>query len=192
MSSSDSLDQIRVETPAAAPSLLSWDSFPEREVPFAVELMSPASEVAAVTPRLLEARDAARLADAAAHEAQQFALAQQAVFVHQLAGALEFYRSEFDAQGLTKTYRHLRVIKDQMQDNLDKAAVEIIVPNGAPYDQIVEQVEIIGWRHHADFDAERVADVIEPIIRLDGRLIRPGRVVMGAPLENADPDIVSQ
>jgi hypothetical protein len=51
------------------------------------------------------------------------------------------------------------------------------------FDEVSEFVHVAGWRHHQDFTAEVVANVLEPIVRYGETVVRLGRVEMGAPLE---------
>lgn len=162
-----------------------WSAFSKREVPFDVELLSPASEAAALLQRSQVALDEAwKEVDNVRKEGLE-ALAQQAVLVVQLAAVLERYAPEYAQASMTKAYRSLRIIKDQMLDELQRAGLEIVVPHGKAFDEIAHLANIDGWRHHESFSAEVVAEVIEPIVTYRGELVRLGRVVMGAPPEAA-------
>ncbi len=162
-----------------------WSVFSQREVSFDVDLLSPASEVASVLQKSRIALDEAWTeVDNVRREGLE-ALAQQAVLVVQLAAVLERYASEYAQASLTRVYRSLHIIKDQMLDELQRAGLEIIVPLGRPFDEIAHLANVDGWRHHESFSAEVVAEVVEPIVTYRGELVRLGRVVMGAP---PDPD----
>lgn len=160
-----------------------WSVFPEREVPFDVELLSPALEMAAVLQRYRSDLDAAQQKVETVHRNGLLQLAQQAVFVIQLAAALDRYRADLKQASLDKVHKHLRVLKDQMLDALKQAGLEIDIPTGKSFDEVADLVDVEGWRHHEDFSSEVVAEMLEPIVTHRGKLIRPGRVVMGAPLQ---------
>lgn len=180
-----------LDSPSPERAFPNWSAFAERELPFDVEMVSPAVEAAGILQQLAVELDAARQRAEAAVDTHLPALAQQAVFVSQLAQALELYQRDFEAASLARPYRHLRVVKDQMQDLLTRAGLEVEIPMGAPFDAVADQVSVAGWRHLAGLAGEQVAEVLEPIIRFQGRLIRPGRVVMGAPLEASSSEAQS-
>ena len=160
-----------------------WSVFSEREVPFDVELLSPAAEVVAVLQGSQAALDEARQEVKDVRREYLEALAQQAVLVVQLAAVLDRYAPDYTQASLAKVHRSLRIVKDQMLDELGRAGLEIIIPIGKAFDEVAHSVNVDGWRHHEDFSSEVVAEVVEPIVTYRGDLVRPGRVVMGAPLE---------
>ncbi len=114
------------------------------------------------------------------------ALAQQAVFVVQMESALAQYESALAQGTLKRIHRHFRVLKDQMMDALKQAGLEVIVPLGKSFEEAADWVHVQGWRHHKDFPSELVAEVLEPVVIYQGRLIRQGRVIMGAPSEGSE------
>ena len=168
-----------------------WDAFSEREVPFDVELLSPASEVAAILRRRQAALDKAQQAVERIRKQGLMALAEQAVLVIQLAATIERYAPDLAQASLTKVHRSLRIIKDQMLAALADAGLEIEVPTGKPFDEVERWVNVDGWRHHESFSGEVVAEVVEPIVLYQGVLLRQGRVVMGAPPEIETIELVS-
>jgi molecular chaperone GrpE (heat shock protein) len=111
--------------------------------------------------------------------------------VVQLAAALDIYESVLTQASLGKVHRHLRIIKDQMLSALEKAGLEVNIPVGKPFNEVANVVHVDGWRHHADFLSEVVAEVIEPIVTYRGRLVRMGRVVMGAPPDKVTEQIMT-
>ncbi len=162
-----------------------WSAFSERNVPEKFELLSPASEISADLQRFsAKLKEAKEAVDKTREEILE-PLAQQAVFVFKLSQALELYQADLQQISRPKgdIYRHFRVIKDQMQEALLNKGVEIIIPLGMSFDEVVDFVEIQHWRHHEDYTSETVAEVLEPIIKYYGNVIKLGRVVMGAPLE---------
>ncbi len=161
-----------------------WNAFPERDVPFDVELLAPASEMGALLQTYRTDIDDVREKVERVREEGLEALAQQAVFVIQFEAALTQYETDL-AQGTPKKiHRHLRILKDQMLEAMKKAGLEILNPIGVPFDQVADWVNVDGWRHHESFPSEVVAQVVEPIVTYRGALIRPGRVVMGGPPKN--------
>jgi molecular chaperone GrpE (heat shock protein) len=160
-----------------------WSAFSKREIPFEVELLSPASEAAALLQRSQAALDEAWQEVDHVRGEGLAALAQQAALVIQLAATLERYQPDFTQASLKKVYRSLQITKDQMLDELRRVGLEIIVPLGKTFDEVAQLVNVDGWRHQEHFTSEVVAEVIEPIVMYRNILVRPGRVVMGAPLE---------
>lgn len=177
MSSSDSRD--------ARNTFPDWAVFGPREVPGEVELLSPAAEAAGLLQLYHGDLAAARQQQEDVRMAGLRALAQQAVFAFQFGAALERYQPELTQGTLLRAHRHLRVLKDQMLDALRAAGLEIEVPLGQSFEQVADAVHVDGWRHESRFTSEVVAEVSEPIVKAGGALIRLGRVVMGAPVEQA-------
>ncbi len=68
-----------------------------------------------------------------------------------------------------------------MKDVLGQADLELLIPQGLPFDQVADWVDVDGWRHSPEFQEEMVAEVVEPIVMRRGVLVRLGRVIMGAP-----------
>lgn len=166
---------------------LDWGAFAERPVPVEEDVLSPASELAALLQLHRADLDAAQEEGRQSRADGLARLARQAVLVFQLESALSRYKDQLEGASFGGVHRHLRVLKDQMRDALREAEIEIIDPTGRPFDDVVDKVEVEGWRHGPQFEAEVVAQVAEPLVMHDGALLRPGRVVMGAPEENA-PD----
>src|SRR5258708_3930050 len=103
-----------------------WGAFVEREVLTSVEMVSPAAEVAALLQRYRADLETVRRELDEKCQAYVAELASQAVLVVHLASALDRYESLLAGAGLSKAYRHLRVVKEQMLDALIKADVEIV------------------------------------------------------------------
>jgi hypothetical protein len=166
---------------SSSADLPGWETFALRDAPEAVDILSPASEVAALLQRYRAEVDQATSAASGAERRGLEALAEQAVLAAQLASALERYAAQLKDAGLERVHRHLRVIKDQMFAACAAAGLDLIVPLGASFDEVADLVHVEGWRHRDEFTAEVVAEVVEPIIKHGGTLLRHGRVVMGAP-----------
>ncbi len=173
-----------------------WSVFSEREeVKLDTELVSPAAEIAVLLQRRQTALNEAE--QALIHERHTWLdiLARQAVHVAQLAIVLGRFEStihqiatqspESQLQ-LKRSYHALRIVKDQMLDELQRAGLQIEEPLGKRYEEVAEFVSVEGWRHHKDFTSEVVAEVREPIVRYYGAVVRMGCVVMGAPLEEEE------
>lgn len=165
--------------------LFDWNIFSRREVPFDVELASPALEMFAALQKSHAALVEAQQVVEHVREEYLAVLAQQAVLVAQLSAALDRYAPEYSEASLAKIHRSLRIIKDQMLDELKKGGLEIVIPLGKSFDEVADVVSVDGWRHHENFSAEVVAEVVEPIVTYRGDVVRRGRVLMGAPLEEA-------
>jgi hypothetical protein len=162
-----------------------WSAFSERETAGDAEVLSPASEIAALLQRYHSDLSGVRLEVEEARQAGLKFLAQQAVFVFQLETALGRYEADLGRCSLGRVHRHFRVLKDQMLDALKGAGLEIGIPLGQSFQEVADLVHVEGWRHHEQFSSEVVAEVVEPVITSGGRLVRLGRVVMGAPADQA-------
>ncbi len=166
-----------------------WSLFSERNSPVEVELVSPASEVTAILRRCQMALEEAQQTIEQTRKQGLMALANQAVLVAQLTDTIEHYAPNLAQASLAKVHRSLRILKDQMLAGLADAGLEIEVPLGKSFDEVERWVNIDGWRHHESFSGEVVAEVVEAIVRYDGKLLRPGRVVMGAPPERETGEV---
>ncbi len=163
-----------------------WSLFTERTVLVEIDILAPASEAGSMLQTyqtLLEAEKNA------ANEIRQRCiadLAQQAVLVASFSMALERHRQKLEEASLDKVYRSLRIEKDRQIEALQAAGLEIVIPQGKPFDEIASDVDVVAWKHHEDFSEEVVIEVIKPIVRYQGKIIHTGVVVMGAPKEK-DP-----
>jgi hypothetical protein len=164
-----------------------WSVFKERKLPetLNIDILSPSMEMSVLLQRYSgDAKKARQDIDAAHYEGINIA-AQQAVYIVQLAAALENYEPALKDASLQRVHRHLRIIKDQMLSALAREGLDIIIPANKPFDEVADLVHVEGWRHSDKFTSEVVAEVLEPIIYYKGNMIRMGRVVMGAPPDNA-------
>jgi hypothetical protein len=171
------------DKPQAQDPFPDWSAFSPREAPDEIESLSPAAEAAGLLQRYYADLAAARQQQQDVTNGVLRALAKQAMYVFQFGAALERYQTEFAQASLPRVHRHLRVLKDQMLDGLYASGLEIDVPLAQPFETVADVVNVDGWRHETQFTAEVVAEVSEPIVRAGGTLIRPGRVVMGAPVQ---------
>jgi len=160
---------------------LTWATFRERPEPPPGELLSPASEIAALLQRYRNDLDSQRTADQAALADAQGAAADQAVLVFHLAAVLGRDEGAFADAGLTRLHRQLNALRHQMAQAIERTGLRVVDPTGQAFDDVADLVHVIGWRHGPEFAGEVVAETIEPIVRHETELVRPGRVVMGAP-----------
>ncbi|MCD6486969.1 MAG: nucleotide exchange factor GrpE [Syntrophobacterales bacterium] len=165
-----------------------WDVFTERPVPEDFELLSPASEVASDLQKIYQKmNDVKSETDKVRREGIE-PLVQQAIFVYKFEVALEMYEAELQkiSQPKSDVYRHLRVLKDQMIEALASSDVELISPVGEPFENVVDYVDMVHWRYHEDYTSEIVVEVLEPIIKFRGDVVKLARLVIGAPLGPED------
>jgi len=172
---------------SSSDELYTWDAFASREEVSAEPVFSPEAALEALLQRYRRDLDAARAEADEARAAGVAALGQQAVYVVQLAEALERYAPQLQAANLGKAYVHIRLFKSQMLDALRDAGLEIEVPLRRPLRELAADVNIHGFRHLPGSTEEIVAEVLEPIVRQGTKLIHSGRVIVGAP--NAVPEI---
>lgn len=161
--------------------LPTWSVFRERAEQAPAELLSPASELAAVLQRYWLDLDGQRAATRDAVAEAHTAAAEQAVLVFQLSSVLDSNEDTFAGAGLTKLHRQLRVLRNQMTHAMARTGLQVVDPVGLPFAEIADLVQVIGWRHGPEFTDEVVAETVDPIVRHDVELVRPGRVIMGAP-----------
>jgi molecular chaperone GrpE (heat shock protein) len=167
--------------------VLGWSAFRERAVPAPIELRSPASELSAALQRgarsLAAERAATRDAQADANDAD----AELAVLVFHLSTVLNRHEDAVAEAGLNDVHRELCIVRNQMLAALKHTDVLVVDPLGRPFDEVGDAVQVVGWRHGNDFPDEVVAETIEPIVHHGADVIRPGRVIMGAPATNSGP-----
>jgi hypothetical protein len=151
-------------------------------VPFEdAELLSPAMEIsAALQHSSIELAKAHQQANKD-HDAIIMALAQQAVHVFAMDTKLKLIATSQAEGSLGQSYRSLCIIRDQMRSALCEVSIEIEDPSGKPYEEVADRIDVVSWRLHENFPTEVVIEVHQPIVIYHGKLIWPGRVIMGAP-----------
>jgi hypothetical protein len=164
---------------------LSWSAFSTRPVAVRSDLVSPVAEMVAVLQRYRADVDAARAAVEDVRREGLKALAGQAVLAVRLEAALAAYQAKMADASLGRAYQHLRILKDQMLEGLVAQELAVVRLLGRPYVEVAALVEVDGWLHRAELEAEVVVEELEPAVVSAGVLIRAGRVVMGAPLQAA-------
>jgi hypothetical protein len=159
-----------------------WDVFTERPVPEAAEpLVSPASELGSLLQRYRADLGAAEAQNRTAAIEGRTTAIEQAVLVGHLERALEGLSSDLQDAGLTRGYKQLRVIKDQMLAALADGGITIEDPEGKAIHEVEDQVDVIDWRYGPHYTAEVVARTHEVIVFHQGSVVRIGQVEMGAP-----------
>jgi hypothetical protein len=167
-------------TPPSGP--YGWDGFTERAaIPENGALVSPASELGSLLQRYRADLSAAdRAARDAASAARSVAI-EQAVLVAQLDRALTRMAAKMADKELVREHKQLRVIKDQMLAALEAGGITVDDPTGRPFQTVADRVDVVGWRHAAEFTDEVVAETHEAVVLHQGAVVRTGQVVMGAP-----------
>jgi hypothetical protein len=164
-----------------------WSLFRERSVPVETDLLSPAIETGAMLQAYHTRLEAEKQAAEEIRQQGIDALVQQALLAARFSITLDRHRQKLEEASLHKVYRSLKIVEDQMRDALQATGLEILIPQGKPFDEIASYVDVRGWRHHENFSEEIVSEVIEPIVFYQGKLVHSGTVVMGAPKEK-EPD----
>jgi hypothetical protein len=171
---------------------LGWEAFRERTAPDRMELLSPASELLAVLQRGREDLDAERETNRQAAAAVLSAAAEQAALIHQFDVVLKRHEAALAEAGLAKVHRQLRIVRQQMANALDALDLVVVDPLGKPFDETEHLVEVTGWRHGSEFQAEVVAETLAPIVLHHDTPVRHGRVIMGAPSTMDSPAAAAQ
>ncbi|MFI6565307.1 hypothetical protein [Streptomyces sp. NPDC050534] len=170
-----------------------WDAFAERPVPEGLgQAVHLSHELAGVLQRSRDdlAKDRGRAAqEAAAVVGTLYELAA-------LAGQLELQLARAEAPlvegGNKRLHDLLRVLKNQMLEELRQRGIEVRDPLGRGHDEVAEWADVVHWRSGPQFTAEVVAQTIEPAVFHHGRddhdgtgdddkVVRRARVVMGCP-----------
>lgn len=183
-SSADSADSLDQPEPEFDPS---WSAFTERPAgPDPVELLSPAQELAAAVQEGQKDLRAARTEGTDRVDRMLAIVADQAALVFRLGVVLADSEDKLREAGLGRIRTQLSIVRRQMAEALDGAGLDVVDPVGTSFDDAQAQVEVVDWRHGAEFTDEVVAETIEPIVRHDGVVVRHGRVIMGAPINGEE------
>gem|GEM_PF-2703932 len=147
-----------------------WIEFSDRPVP-EFDPPAPAAELASVLQRYRADLDAAARAGAEGRVQGLRALAEQAVLAIELEKRLDHQ----------STLEPLRALKDRMLARIELTELEIVRLVGSPLATVADLVEIDSWRFDDRYPAAVVAEELEVAVCHQGRLLRRGRVVVGAP-----------
>jgi hypothetical protein len=154
-----------------------WEEFEERPVA-ELELRSPAAELAEVLQRSRANLEAAARAGAESRAQGLRALAEQAVLAVELENVLDRHPAWEVA---TSLYAALRGVKERMLLHIATMGLEVVRLRGASASNVRDIIEVESWRYDDAYASEVVVDELEVAVRLDGTLVRMGRVVIGAP-----------
>jgi hypothetical protein len=117
------------------------------------------------------------------------ALIRIARAIHHIDAPLEKACAILKNAGTEDISKQLKICRAEILDALQDAGLIIDDPLNKPFSQVVEQVDVIGWRQSAAVDSERVAQVVEPVIHRDGTLLRQGHVIMVQPLPSPTENV---
>lgn len=145
------------------------------------ELLSPAAELAQVLQRAHADLEAAARAGAESRVQGLRALAEQAVLAVELENVLERDPAWRGDATLRRLYATLRGLQERMLGQIAATGLEVIRLRGASAGSVRDVIEVESWRYDEAYAGEVVVDELEVAVRLDGRPVRMGRVVMGAP-----------
>jgi hypothetical protein len=164
-----------------------WSDFAEFPVD-EFRSAAPAAELAAVLQHYRTDLDEAAQAGIDGRAQGLRGLAEQAVLVIELEKVLERYATRMDVAtadaGLGEA---LRGLKDRMLAQIAACGLEIVRLRGACAGAVVDIAEVECWRYDEAHTTEVVIEELEAAVRLDGVLLRLGRVVMGAAGDAAPP-----
>ena len=78
------------------------------------------------------------------------------------------------------TASRLRIAREEVRDGLSDAGIQIENPMGKPLAEVINVASIRGWRQMEGAPPETVCQVIAPVIRHRGSLVRRGQVIMAS------------
>ncbi|MFJ9616186.1 hypothetical protein [Streptomyces noursei] len=164
--------------------MLDWYDFSGRDVPDVPgEFYSPESELTGVVRRAAEDLEAAREEARTAADAAGEPLYELAVLAGRLDQLTDAAEGPLVAQDKRRLHGQLRILKNQMLQILADNGIELRDPTGLPAADVLDWVDVTGWLHRPEFDAEVVARTEERAVFHEGRTVRFARVQMGAPAE---------
>lgn len=164
-----------------------WNSFEMKDMPGNTTILSPSAEIASDLQRFAKILKASQDKAEAENNKNVESAVPLAIMVYKFDLALKMYESKLKeiSEKKSDVYKHLRVLKDQMIEYFIEAGFEIIEPIGLSFEDVADSVYIQHWRHDEKFSSEVVDEVLNPIIKHNGRVVEFGRVIMGAPPEQA-------
>jgi hypothetical protein len=118
---------------------------------------------------------------------EQNALIRIARALHLWESSLSVMETSLRAGDQVDFVRQLQLGRNEILDALAGAGIGVENPLSRPFEEVADVVEVRGWRRQADLTREVVVQVIEPILRRDGVLLRPGQVIVGQPAPAAIP-----
>ncbi|MFJ9542386.1 hypothetical protein ACIRPX_34715 [Streptomyces sp. NPDC101225] len=170
-----------------------WEAFAERPVPDGLgQAVHLGHELAGVLQRSRDdlAKDRGRAAQESADVLGS--LYELAALAGQLELQLARAETPLVEGGNKRLHDLLRVLKNQMLEELRQRGIEVRDPLGRGHDEVAEWADVVHWRSGPQFTAEVVAQTIEPAVFHHGRddhdaagdddkVVRRARVVMGCP-----------
>ena len=111
------------------------------------------------------------------------ALAEQAVLAIELKKVIEVHAARRDDGSADRLHAALRSLKDRMLAHVAAAGLEVVRLRGVSARAVYDLVEVDGWCYGDAYPSAVVVDELEVAVTLDGRPLRMGRVVIGAPRE---------
>ena len=159
-----------------------WAEFDERPAA-ELEPRGPAAELAEVLQRSRRELDAAARASAQSRVQGLRALAEQAVLAIELEKVIEVHAARRDDGSADRLHAALRTLKDRMLAHVAAAGLEVVRLRGVSARAVYDFVEVDGWCYGDAYPSAVVVDELEVAVTLDGRPLRMGRVVIGAPRE---------
>jgi molecular chaperone GrpE (heat shock protein) len=184
------------DTSSLAPT---WAEFHERpqialdlRAELAFDPRSPSQELAAVLEHSRADLEAAVRAGTESRAQGLRALAEQAVLVVELENVLARHATAQDDASLARLHDTLHALKDRMLGQISAVGLEVVRLRGASAHSVHDVIEVESWRYDDGYAGEVVVEELEAGVRLHGRPLRMGRVVMGAPRHPAShgPEIV--
>lgn len=106
------------------------------------------------------------------------ALARIAVAWFQWHNAAAGIEAALTAAGQQEAMSRLRIAREEIADALKEGGIEIDDPSGRTMAEVIDHANVRGWRQQEGAVGETVSQVIAPIIRHRGGILRRGQVVM--------------
>jgi hypothetical protein len=172
---------------AAVSEPLEWWDFPRRDVESdPEEFLSLDQEMLTAARRHEQRVQRTRERGAADANAHRQALHVLAARVGRLEQLLAELREPLEARGARQQFDRLRVLKDQMLQDLADRGVEIRDPLGLAASEALEWTSVVSWERRAGLTTDQVVETQEVAVFQDGAPVRLAQVIMGAPLTVED------
>lgn len=157
------------------PSWADFEDVPDTDVD--ADLRPPHVEMAELLRRYRAELDAAARSAEDARMQGLRGLAEQAVLAIELERLLDGRSDDARLRPL------LLALKQRMLEQVERCGLEVVRLEGAAAADVAGVADIEHWRIGTRFSSAVVAEELEAAVRVHGRTLRKGRVVMGAPCE---------
>jgi len=108
---------------------------------------------------------------------QTAALARIAVALYHWLPVAREMESRLAANADPDTAARSRILREEVAEALKEGGIEIEDLSARPLSELLDRVQVVAWRRDPAITVESVGQVIEPVVRCHGTVIRRGKIV---------------